>query len=287
MLKVPLDMAKGALNKGLQRKALREAQAQNHTAEMSLVDHIIELRGHLVRSALYVAVFAVVAFFFMDPLLAFLRSPFEEYQRAAGKDARLMTTAVFEVIFMNFKVCLLTAAVAAVPFVLWEVWRFVSPALYPHERFMARPLVFGSVLMFYAGVSFGFFVIVPAFLSNTLEWASQYAEVMLTVENYFNSLATMVFIFGIIFEVPIILSLLGLAGVIKASTIVDNRRVVFFASCVIGALLSPPDIFSLMITTVPLYGMVEVSVVALRYIERSRARRQAAAVSAEVDGGAQ
>lgn len=273
MLRSPLDVAKGALNKGLARKAQREARIHNPNAEMSLVDHIIELRGHVMRAVVWLVLFCIVAIVFMDPLLAFLRSPFEKYQQAAGRDSQLMTTAVFEVVFMNFKVCLLVALVAAVPFVLWEIWRFVAPALYPHEKRLARPLVLGSVLMFYAGSAFGFFVILPAFLSNTLDWASQYARVMLTVENYYNSLATMVFLFGIIFEVPVILSLLGLAGLVRASHIANNRRLVFFACCIVGAILSPPDIFSLVITTVPLYAMVELSVVALRAIERNRVSR--------------
>jgi sec-independent protein translocase protein TatC len=281
MWKETLHTAKGALDKGLARKAQRELQVTtgahpsggNPTAEMSLVDHIIELRGHAMRAVFWLVGFTVLSLVFMDRLLGFLRSPFEAHQRSVGRDAQLMSTAVFEVVFMNFKVCLLVAVVAAVPFILWEIWRFVAPALYAHEKRLAAPLVVASALMFYLGTAFGFFVIVPAFLSNTLEWASQYANVMLTVENYYNSLATMVFLFGVIFEVPVVLSLLGLAGFVRSEHITKNRRVVFFASCVVGAVLSPPDVFSLTITTLPLYGMVEVSVVALRAIERRRSQR--------------
>ena len=273
-LKTPLDFAKGAVNAGLQRKASREAKAGNAQGEMTLVEHVIELRNHLVRSAVYFGVFSLVTFIFMDEILAFLRMPFESYQRSIGKEAKLMSTAVFEVVMMNFKVCLIVALVLSVPFFFWEVWKFVAPALYEKEKQIARPLTVASIIMFYLGIAFGFFVIVPVFLSNTLDWASKYAQVMLTVDNYYNSLATMVFLFGIIFEVPILMSLLGLAGIITSDMVAKNRRIVFFSSFLIGALLSPPDVFSQTIVSVPLYAMVEVSVFALRRIERRKAAEQ-------------
>jgi sec-independent protein translocase protein TatC len=274
MIKNSLDIAKKVLDRGLERKADREARVHGTSAEMSLVEHVIELRGHAFRAALYFAGLTVVAMVFMDELLAFLREPFVTYQKAAGRSPELVTTAVFEVIVINFKVCMLVAFIASVPLIIWEIWKFVAPAMYPKEKRIAQPIVLASVVMFYLGVAFGFFVIVPAFLSNTLEWASQYATVMLTVGNYYNSLATMVFIFGIIFEVPVIMSLLGLAGLVTSDMIAKNRRVVIMLSAVIGAILSPPDVFSLIVTAVPMYAMVEISVIALRMIERNRAGQQ-------------
>ncbi len=274
-LKNPVEYSKNLLNKGLARKAARERDAGNEHGEMTLVEHVIELRQHVVRSALFFVAFFVVTMAFMKPVVSFLRTPFERYQASIGEDAQLMSTAVFEVIFMNFKICLITAGVAAVPFVLLELWRFVSPALYPAEKRIARPLTFASVILFYMGVSFGFYVIVPAFLSNALEWASEYANVVLTVNNYFNTLATMVFVFGIIFEVPVLMSLLGLAGIVNSDMVSKNRRIVCFASVLLAALISPPDIFSLVMVAVPLYGMIEISVVALRIIEKRKAKEEA------------
>jgi sec-independent protein translocase protein TatC len=270
-LRNPFEFGRSVLNKGLRRKAARERQAGNPHGEMTLVEHIIELRQHAVRSAYYFIGFFILTMIFMSPLVAFLRRPFEVYRESIGKDAQLMSTAVFEVIFMNFKICLIVALILGVPFFLLEVWRFVAPALYPGEKRMARPVLLASIFLFYAGISFGFYVIVPAFLSNALEWASEYANVVLTVENYFNSLATMVFVFGIIFEVPVIMSLLGLAGILKAEMVSKNRRVVLFLSVLVGALISPPDVFSLAVCAVPLYGMIELSVFALQMIEKRKA----------------
>lgn len=250
------------------------ARRKEQKTDMSLVDHIIELRGHAFRSILWVGAFVVLAFVFMDELLAFLRKPFEDYQLAHGNaESQLMTTGVFEVVTLNFKIALISALVLSVPFIIRELWKFVSPALYDHERRIAVPIVIASVLMFYLGVTFGFYVIIPSFLSNTLEWASKYAEVRLTVDNYFSSISMMALLFGIIFEVPVFLSLLGLAGVVQSSMIAKNRRIVFLCSFIVGAILSPPDIFSQTIVSVPLYLMCELSVVSLKLIEKSREQR--------------
>lgn len=240
---------------------------------MSLVDHIIELRGHILRSALWFVLFTALSFIFMDELLAFLRHPFETYQAAHGHaNSKLMTTGVFEVVYLNFKICFIIAFVATVPFIVRELWKFISPALYDHERRVARPVTIASVVMFYLGLAFGFYVIIPAFLTNTLEWASQYADVVLTVDNYFSSISLMCVLFGIVFEVPVVITLLGIAGLVRSEMIAGNRRVVFLISFVVGAILSPPDVFSQCVVSIPLYLMCELSVISLRMVERNRAK---------------
>lgn len=276
----PMNYLTALLNKGVKRKAVREhavsGGAAGQMAEMSLVQHVIELRKHVVRSVLYYVVFAGIAMGFMSDVIAFLRRPYEIYRKSVGKDPQLLSIGLFEVVMMNFKICLIVGLVASAPFMVRELWRFVSPALYESEKRIARPVVFASILLFYTGISFGYFVIVPEFLANTLEWGQEYARVELTVGNYFDSLSTMVMLFGIIFEVPVIMSLLGLAGVVTSSLVSKNRRVVFLLSFVVGAILSPPDAFSQVIVSVPLYLMCELSVVALRIIERNRAKMSAA-----------
>jgi sec-independent protein translocase protein TatC len=251
-------------------------------AEMGLVEHVKELRKHLVRSIAYLLGFTILCIIFMEPLVRFLRRPFEEYQIEKGKSPELMSIGLFEVILMNFKICFLTGLILAVPFMIRELWLFVAPALYEKEKKLALPTLLASIGLFYAGISFGFFAIVPAFLSNTLEWAAPYANVQLTVDSYFSSLSMMVMIFGIIFEVPVLMSLLGLVGMLKADMLAKNRRLVILGSFIVGAVVSPPDVFSQVIVSLPLYGMIELSIVSLRIIEK---RKQAEAAAEEVDSG--
>jgi sec-independent protein translocase protein TatC len=261
-------------NKGVQAKADRQnsihSKAEAAPREMTLVEHLIDLRKHLVRSLGFFLGFTIIAIIFMEPLIRFLRTPFENYQLSKGKPIKLMSIGLFEVILMNFKICIVVGIIAAVPFILREIWLFVAPALYDAEKKMARPILLSSIGLFYAGISVGFFLIVPAFLGNTLDWAAPYADVNLTVESYFSSLSVMVMIFGIIFEVPVVLSLLGLIGILKSHHLSQNRRIVILISFVIGAIISPPDVFSQFVVAVPLYGMIEISILALKFIERKK-----------------
>lgn len=273
--------------------------------EMSIVSHISELRKHIVRAIYWYLAIVVFAFANMKALVRFLQLPYTCYTyltgqaESAGESLQvafqkfanfvswpqqcltataaaessaqtLKTIGLIEVVWVNMKMCLIAGAVVALPLMLRELWLFIAPALYQRERRVGLGLLVASVVLFYIGIGFGFFVIVPAFLSQTLQWAAEYASVEMTYENYFGSLTTLVMIFGVIFQVPVIISLLGMAGFVKAKHISENRKFVFFGAVVLGTLISPPDVFSQTLVSIPLYLMCEVSVFALKAIERSR-----------------
>ncbi|MBM3380994.1 MAG: twin-arginine translocase subunit TatC [Betaproteobacteria bacterium] len=283
--------------------------------EMSIVAHISDLRRHIVRAVYWYLALVVLAFINMKALIRFLQLPYTCYNyliaqaNQAGESLQvalqkfadfvswptqclsaaaaatasaqtLKTIGLIEVMWVNLKMCMLVAGVLGLPLILRELWLFVSPALFERERQVAKTLIVSSLLLFYIGIFFGFFVIVPAFLAQTLQWAAEYASVEMTYENYFGSLTTLVMIFGVVFQVPVIISLLGLVGVVKSHHITDNRKFVFFGAFVLGALISPPDVFSQTLVSVPLYLMCEISVFALRAIEKSRAKAAAEAEAA-------
>lgn len=266
-LKVVSSLFKsGVLKNGARLVANRPAA----TSEMSILGHLKELRQHIVASLKWFSFFLVLSLIFMDDVIKFLRYPFEQYMISKGKNPQLVSLGLFEVVMMNFKICILSALTVSIPFILREIWAFVEPALFESERKFVKPLMISSIILFYIGVAFGFYIIVPAFISSTLDWASEYARVELTVESYFSSLTTMIMMFGVIFEVPVIMSLLGMAGIIHSTTLTKNRKFVFFGSIVTGTVLSPPDIFSQTVVSLPLYGMMEISIYILRYIEKNR-----------------
>ncbi|MEN9530604.1 MAG: twin-arginine translocase subunit TatC [Pseudomonadota bacterium] len=287
--------------------------------EMSIVAHISDLRRHIVRAAYWYLGLVVLAFVYMKALIRFLQLPYTCYNfliaqaNQAGESLQvalqkfadfvswptqclsasaasataaqtLKTIGLIEVMWVNMKMCMLMAGVVGLPFILRELWLFVSPALYERERKVALALIVSSIMLFYTGILFGFFVIVPAFLAQTLQWAAEYASVEMTYENYFGSLTTLVMIFGVVFQVPVIISLLGLVGVVKSHHITENRKFVFFGAFILGALISPPDVFSQTLVSVPLYLMCEISVFALRAIEKSRAKAAAEAEAAAQSG---
>lgn len=242
---------------------------------MHFFQHIQELRRHLIRAFLWLIGFTALAFTFMSPLIAYLKKPYDVFAQSAPSLAsgNLTSINVFEVMTMNFKICFLVGFAIGLPFIVREVWKFVSPALYPQEKRVAWVATVSSVFLFYAGIAFGFYLIIPYFFAASLGWASHYANVMITYESYFNTLITMVLIFAAVFEVPVVLSLFGLAGILPSQTLKKNRKIVFLSCFIIGAILAPPDVLSLCLVALPMYGMVEISIYTIQRIEKMRLKK--------------
>lgn len=254
---------------------------QNSDGKMALMDHIQDLRRHVVHILIWILAASGLCLVFMNPIFSFLKHPYDTFlleSKAQNISQNLTSIGIFEVMTVNFKICFLIGFMISLPMILYEIWKFISPGLYPYEKKIAIISVFSSIFLFYFGILFGFFAIIPFFFKNALMWASQYATVMITYESYFNSLITMVLIFAIVFEIPVVFSLLGLAGILPSETLVKNRKIAFLLCFIIGALLAPPDVASLCLVAVPMYLMVEISIQLIRQIEKKRSgsRGQAA-----------
>lgn len=274
----PFQYLSSALNSALERKSKRTAAVTGQDeGQMSLFEHIQELRQHIVRAAIWLVAASGLSFLFMGYIIGFLRQPYDafvEHTKKLGIVHDLTSIGVFEVMTVNFKICFLVGFAVSLPFTVREVWRFIRPALYDAERRIGLTALVSSIFLFYAGLCFGYFLIIPYFFRGALGWASRYASVMITYESYFNALVTMMLIFAAIFEVPVVLSLLGLANVLPSSVLSKNRKVVFLVSFLVGAVLAPPDVLSMCLVSVPLYLMVEASIFIIRYIEKGREARE-------------
>jgi sec-independent protein translocase protein TatC len=258
------------LNKKLKRQACIEG---DHSLKISFLDHIQELRKHVIRATIWFSFFCTLSFIFMKPLVAFLKKPYDSllfFVKQQQASPELSAMSIFEVMTVNFKICFLVGFAASLPFFAREIWKFVSPALYKKEKKVVAVSLCSSVALFYAGLCFGFFLIIPYFFQTCLQWADQYAAVMITYENYFNALITMMLIFCAVFEVPVFLALLGLVGILSSQFLVENRKVSFLACFIIGAFLSPPEVLSLCLVAFPLYAMVEISIYIIKKIEKSK-----------------
>jgi sec-independent protein translocase protein TatC len=244
---------------------------------MPFLSHIQILRKHVFRALCYVFALSCASFVFIDNIITYLKNSYTKI--ALNSDAihtdfhisnDLTSISVFEVMTTNFKIAFIVGFLLALPLIIWEVWRFVSPALYRHERIFAKFLIICSFVFFYLGVIFGYFLIIPLFFQSALSWASKYANVMISYESYFNTLVVMVMIFGIIFEVPIIIALFGMSGILKSTDISKNRKIAFLLSMIIGAILAPPDVFSMCLIGLPLYAMIEISILFLIFFENKK-----------------
>jgi sec-independent protein translocase protein TatC len=235
------------------------------------VFHVQELRKHLIRIVVFYALASIICLIFSEEIIPFLYNPLHKFHiNDSVETLTLNSIGVFEVIMTNFKIAFILGFIISLPLLLFEFWNFVSPGLYKKERKQAKSYLILGLFLFYIGISFGFFFIIPLFFENALSWSSKYTNVMLTFESYFNVLITMTLIFGLIFEVPVILSILCMVGVISSELMSKNRRIAFLTSCILGAILSPPDVLSLFLVSIPIYVMFEFSLLLMKKIERSR-----------------
>lgn len=256
---------------------------------MSFLDHLEELRWHLIRSLAAVVILGIVAFFskkllFHDIILAPSRTDFWTY-RILCKMSVWLNQPFLCVEKLNFIIqsrtltgqfsthistALVTGLVVAFPYVFWEIWRFVSPGLYPKERKATRGAVFFVSLLFFLGISFGYWILSPLsinFLANYQIDESILNEIDLL--SYINTLVMMVLACGLMFQLPMVIWVLAKAGLVTASFLKTFRRHSVVVILVISAILTPsPDIFSQILVAMPIYLLYEVSILLAAKVER-------------------
>ena len=233
---------------------------------MGLMEHLGELRDRIVKSLGFVLVAFCVAMYFSVPILEFLKSPL----RVAIPDADnlLHFTSPMEPFIAQIKVSFLSAFIAGSPIWLYHFWRFIEPALYDHEKRYVIPFTFASIALFFSGICFCFFLILPMAMKFLIGLGMQSAEAIITISDYISVIMLLIFAFGIIFETPLILILLGMLDLISADTLAKNRKFVFIGILTVGAVMTPPDPISQLAMAGPTYIMFEVSIIIIRFIKR-------------------
>ena len=232
---------------------------------MSLWEHLEELRTRLIRSV--VAFFAIfcACMLFNEEILLFLKQPLID-SLPADMDA-LHFTGPMDVFMVGMQVAGLASLVLSAPFWLYQFWRFVEPALFPKERKYILPFVFCSALMFLAGISFCFFFVLPMSLSFLINLGMKVGTPMITINDYISLLLIMIFGFGLMFETPLVLVLLGALDVISYKTLQQHRRIMFLVILIVAAVFTPPDAVSMLSMAVPMYLMFEVAIMIIRYLQ--------------------
>jgi sec-independent protein translocase protein TatC len=234
---------------------------------MSVFDHLAELRGRIVRSIIAVAVFFFIAFGFADYILGFLKLPL---MAVLPRDVNtLHFTGPLDVFLVNIKVAVLVAVVAACPVWLYQFWKFFEPALYPRERRYILPFIVISVALFFTGISFCFFVILPMTLEFLIQMGMEVGTPLITIKDYVSLLMLLIFGFGIVFEFPVLVVLLALLDLVELQTLKAYRRYVVVIIFVLAAVLTPsPDPLSMTALAIPVYFMYEASLVVIGLIKK-------------------
>jgi sec-independent protein translocase protein TatC len=227
-------------------------------AEQPLVYHLIELRDRLLRVVLVVAVVFMVLMPFSNTLFSMLSGPLMAHM---PEDSNMIAIEVASPFLIPFKLTLFLALFIAIPFVLYQIWSFIAPGLYRHERRLVVPLLVSSTILFYAGAAFAYFVVFPLVFAFFTSTAPEGVAVMTDISRYLDFVLTLFFAFGAAFEVPIVTVLLVWTGMATQEGLRKKRPYIIVAAFVIGMLLTPPDVISQTLLAVPVWILFELGVV--------------------------
>lgn len=231
----------------------------NDDGSMSLIAHLTELRSRLIKSLVAVALGSCVGYCFIDEIMHYLTLP-------AGKLYYMQPSEAF---FTYLKVSIVAGFLIALPVVSYQVWRFFLPALTSRERAVVAIVVPTSVVLFFSGLAFSFFLVLPAGLRFFMGFGNEELQALFSVNKYFEFVIMFILPFGFIFELPLIMTILGKMGILTSKFLGRYQRIVFFLSFVLGAIITPtPDVFTQSMIALPIFVLYEVGYLIVRCVLR-------------------
>ncbi|MCL5041845.1 MAG: twin-arginine translocase subunit TatC [Gammaproteobacteria bacterium] len=225
--------------------------------DMPLVAHLTELRSRLLRIVLIWMVIFAGLFYFANDLYAFISEPLRVF---LPEGTSMIATDVASPFLTPFKLALVSALFLAMPFILHQLWSFIAPGLYKHEKRIAVPLLASSIVLFYAGMAFAYFVVFPLIFGFFTSAAPAGVAVMTDINKYLDFVLTLFLAFGFAFQIPVATVLLVLAGVVDVAKLRRIRPYVLVGCFVTGMVLTPPDIISQTLLALPMWLLYEVGI---------------------------
>ncbi len=238
--------------------------------ELPLIQHLIELRDRLLRSVLVILLVFLSLYYFANDFYQFVSEPLRAF---LPEGTSMIATEVTSPFLTPFKLTLVLAVFVSMPYVLYQCWRFVAPALYQHEKRLALPILVSSVMLFYAGMAFAYFVVFPLVFGFFTAAAPQGVTVMTDISHYLDFVLKMFFAFGLAFEIPVATLIMIATGFTSASSLSEKRPYVVVGCFVVGMLLTPPDVISQTLLAVPMWLLFEIGVFFGRLVEKTEDRQ--------------
>ncbi|MFC3854054.1 twin-arginine translocase subunit TatC [Salinispirillum marinum] len=237
----------------------------DHDQAVPLIEHLKELRTRLIRAVLLVLVVFGVLYAFSNELYMFLSAPLRVLlEENAGM---IIATGVASPFLVPFKLAFVTAVMATMPFTLYQVWAFIAPALYLHERRLMVPLFISSVVLFYLGVAFTYYVVMPLVFAFFTGAGPVDINITPDIAAILDFSLKMFFAFGVAFEIPIATVLVIITGISTVESLSKKRPYIFLGCFVVGMLLTPPDIFSQTILALPMWLLFELGLLMGRFVK--------------------
>lgn len=236
-------------------------------AEGTLISHLLELRDRLIRCCIAVAVVFVPCMPYANDIFHFVVKPLLD---KLPRGSTAIATEVMSPFMTPFKTAFFVAVLLAMPYVLYQLWAFVAPGLYRHEKRFAVPLLASSILLFYVGIAFAYFFVFPVMFAFLVGTSPPGVAIMPDINKYLNFVVKMFFAFGVAFEVPIAVVLLTVTGIVKIEKLKSSRGYVLIGIFIVAALITPPDAVSQSIMAVPMYALYEGGILMASVMSRSR-----------------
>ena len=270
---------------------MSEDEIEDHSAP--LIEHLAELRTRLIRSVLAFVAGMVIMFTVAEPLLEFISQPLADVLRARGEDARLIFTAPQEKFFVLIRISVIAGFAISFPVIAHQLWRFVAPGLYKTEKNAFLPFLIASPLLFLLGAAFAHFIVTPLAMNFFIGFSdaipalanliagegefqpsapSQELQTVFlgSVRESLDLALKFIFAFGLCFQLPVLLTLMGKAGLVSAAGLRDVRKYAIVGILVVAALVTPPDVVTQLILFSAVYGLYEISIFLVAMVEKKR-----------------
>ena len=253
---------------------MKPEATSNQTAEVTtqeelldsqpFMSHLIEFRGRVLRSVVAVLVVFIGLFSFSEELYLYVSEPIREYLPTSST---MIATEVASPFLTPFKLTLVLSLFAAMPFILYQAWAFLAPGLYQREKRIVVPLFISSVLLFYGGMAFAYYIVFPLVFMFFTSIAPEGISVMPDIRSYLDFVLKLFFAFGISFEIPIAVVILSWMGAVDPDNLVKKRPYVFVMCFILGMLLTPPDIISQVLLAIPMWLLFELGILFGRMVK--------------------
>jgi sec-independent protein translocase protein TatC len=230
--------------------------------EQPLMAHLLELRDRLLKIVWGVLLLFLPMTFFARDLYTFIATPLIALM---PEGTSMIATEVASPFFAPIKLAGAVAFILSMPWTLWQIWAFVAPGLYKNEQRFVAPLMLSSTLLFYAGVAFAYFLVLPTVFGFLIGMAPEGISVMTDISQYLSFVLTLFIAFGFAFETPVAIVLLVRTGIVTVQKLKDIREYVFVGAFIVGAIFTPPDVISQFMLAVPVYILYEVGIFAARW----------------------
>ncbi len=237
---------------------------------MSLFDHLNELRNRLVYSAYFIFAGMIICYNFTGDIFNLIRKPIEPYLPMGG----LVFTGPADKFLAHIKLAVFGGLVLSCPFWLYQLWKFVAPALYTKEKKYTLGFLFSGTILFVSGVLFSYFLVLPAAFHFLMGFQGEVDKPMITIEQYLSFFFTTTMMFGLSFELPLVMAILGMLGIVSSQFFRNGRRYAIVVLAIISAIITPPDLLSMIMMLIPMVALYEVGIWSVWIIERNRIEKE-------------